>query len=129
MKDLEKVYVECSCDSDEHTLRYTFSIYDNKDQVSEDPVIYTSVYLNDWDPWYKRVWKAVKYVFGYRCKYGHWDTTSMNPMDAMKLRKLLEEFAVFVAENPECLIGKCDEEQQILVKDAQEIAFRKRKNK
>lgn len=77
-------YLECACDSDEHTLRFTLD--------KDDGEIFTSVYLNQWLPWYKRVWRALRYVFGYRCKYGHWDCTIINREGARKLRAILDEF-------------------------------------
>lgn len=77
---MERTYVECSCYSDEHVLRFTYD--------PDDKEIYTSVFLNDWEPWYKRVWKAVKYVFGYKSKYGHFDCTLIRGDEARKLRDL-----------------------------------------
>jgi hypothetical protein len=50
--------------------------------------------LNDFDPWYIRVWKAVKYVFGYKCKYGHWDTTVFDQDTTLRLKALLERSLV-----------------------------------
>lgn len=125
MRDMETVYVECACNSDEHTLRYMFSVHEWDGTPAKEPEIYTSVFLNDWEPWYKRLWKATKYVFGYKCKYGHWDCTLMKPMDAMKLRKLLEEFAVFIAKNPDCAFSSSAEDRKLLQDDGLEILNRK----
>lgn len=77
-------YLECACDSTEHVLRFTL------DRESDE--IYTDVYLNPWLPWHKRAWRALRYVFGYRCKYGHWDCTIINREGAKKLRAILDEF-------------------------------------
>ena len=66
-------YFECACYSDEHTLKF---VYDKKEQE-----IYTSVFLYDYHRWYQRLWIAIKYLFGYKCKYGHWDTFLMRPED------------------------------------------------
>lgn len=57
------------------------------DEVNGD--IYTSVFLNDYYPWYKRTWIALKYIFGYKSKYGHWDCFEMKPEDYVRFRKLL----------------------------------------
>lgn len=73
-------YIECACDSDEHTLRYVYSEEDNE--------MYTSIHLNNYQAWYKRVWVAVKYIFGYRCKFGHWDCTILDVNGAKKLKVL-----------------------------------------
>lgn len=77
-------FFECECGSSEHTLRF--------DLDREVPTLYTSVFLNDWRPWYKRVWVGIKYIFGYKCKYGHWDCWSLRESDAKDLLYLVDEF-------------------------------------
>lgn len=77
-------FIECECGSDEHTLRYTID--------AENKTIYTSVFLRHWQPWYKRVWIAIKYIFGYRCKYGHFDCTLMGPEQIDQLRKMIVKY-------------------------------------
>jgi hypothetical protein len=69
-------FLVCACYSDEHTLRFTYDLETND--------FWTSVYLNP-KPWYKRVWVALKYVFGYQCKYGAWDCFLLNPQDADRM--------------------------------------------
>jgi hypothetical protein len=32
---------------------------------------------------------AIKYIFGYQCKYGHWDCTSLGYNEAKDLRNFL----------------------------------------
>ena len=49
-------------------------------------------FLNDWLPWYKRLYRAVKYIFGYKCKYGHWDVWIMDEKDIGRLREMVERF-------------------------------------
>jgi hypothetical protein len=48
------------------------------------------VYLNQYSNVFKRVWIAIKYVFGYRSKYGHWDCFIMQSGDGQRLRALLD---------------------------------------
>lgn len=80
-------YLECACDSAEHTLRFTLDVVDN-----EFAEIYVEVQLNQYLPWYKRVYRAVQYIFGYECKYGHFDTTILNNKNIPQLKDILEEF-------------------------------------
>ena len=75
-------FFECACHSDEHTLRFTLSLDD-------DPEIYTSVFLGDYPRGWRRIWTGLKYLFGYKCKFGHWDCFIMKPEDAMRLQGLL----------------------------------------
>ena len=77
-------YVECCCGSDEHTLRFILD--------AEAEEIYTSVFLNHWEPWYKRAWKAIKYVFGYKCKYGHFDCTIIDQRNLADLKLVIQKF-------------------------------------
>lgn len=80
----EKIYLECACHSPEHTLLFTFA--------PEEKEIYTSVFLNQYRNIFKRIWIAIKYVFGYTCRYGHWDCFNMKDEDVPKLISLLEAF-------------------------------------
>ena len=77
-------YFECKCGSDEHTLRFTLD--------KNDKEIYTSVFLNQYRNVFKRIFVAIKYIFGYKCKYGHWDCWLMRDEDAQNLLKMLNEF-------------------------------------
>jgi hypothetical protein len=79
---METEYFECACFSDEHTLKFHWDADDNQ--------LYTSVYLYHYRNIFKRIWIAIKYVFGYRSKYGHWDCFIMQLKDAERLRSLLD---------------------------------------
>jgi hypothetical protein len=81
-------FYECDCGSDEHTLRFILDL-DKRETKNPDPMIYTNVYLNNWEHWYKRVWTAIKYVFGYKCKYGHWDCFILRYEDADRMIAML----------------------------------------
>ena len=80
-------YFECQCGSDEHTLKFTLCT-----EYDEPPEIYTSVFLNEWEPWYKRAWNVVRYICGYKCKYGHFDCWLMRPEDVERLKELISDF-------------------------------------
>jgi hypothetical protein len=82
MKQFDSEFFVCECSSDEHTLRF----------ILDDYCIYTDVYLNDWQNCYTRLWVGIKYIFGYKCKYGHWDCFMMNPEDIPRFRKMLDDF-------------------------------------
>jgi len=79
-------FFECRCGSNEHTLQFTYD--------KEDHEIYTSVFLNDWLPWYKRIYRAVKYVLGYKCQYGHWDCWIMDENDIDRFREMMDRFEI-----------------------------------
>lgn len=78
-------FFECICETDEHTLRFKLDTH--------DPVgLYLSVFLNQYRGFFGRVWIAVKYLFGYKCRYGHWDCTMIKLKDADRLIRLLESY-------------------------------------
>ena len=76
-------YFECECGSPEHTLQFSLD-----EELGE---IHTSVFLNNYRSVFVRIWVAVKYVFGYKCRYGHWDCWIMKKSDSSQLRMLLDE--------------------------------------
>jgi len=79
-------YFECACFSDEHTLKMTL------DADPQYPDVYTSVFLNDYQNIFKRIWIAIKYIFGYKCKYGHWDCFTLQQEDADRMINLIQEY-------------------------------------
>lgn len=80
---MKREFFECQCHSDEHTLKFI------ADEDEEDPEIFTAVFLHS-GPWYTRVLKGIKYIFGYKCRYGHWDCFIMKPEDSERLINLLK---------------------------------------
>ena len=79
-------YFECICKSDEHLLKFQF------DKDPKDPSLYTTIHLQQWRNPLKRVWTAIKYVFGFKSKYGQWDCWEIEPGDAIRLITLCQEY-------------------------------------
>ena len=107
-------FFECACGGDEHTLRF---IVDTKDKE-----LYASVYLNNYRSIWQRVWVAVKYVFGYKCKYGHWDNWILNPEDAVRLKQMLERMEEDGAGWPVAEKKSFEETTEILQQAASEAS-------
>lgn len=80
-------FFECVCMTDEHTIRFQLDATD-PDNVE----LYTSVFLNQYHGFFGRLWIAIKYLFGYKCKYGHWDCTMLKLEDADRLIALLNNY-------------------------------------
>ena len=80
MKETE--FFECDCSSDEHTLKFNYNGDCNE--------FYTSIYLNQCRNIFKRIWIAIKYIFGYKCKYGHWDCFILKEHDTNRLIDMLK---------------------------------------
>lgn len=61
--------IPCGCGNIGHHILYV------KDP--DEPEIYVYVQLAD-QPWYKRLWKGIKYIFGYKCRFGMYDELIVN---------------------------------------------------
>jgi len=86
---VENEFFVCECNSDEHTLRFMLDPGSSKPGDYAD--LGTSVFLWEWR-WPKRLWIALKYLFGYKCRYGHWDCFTLRLEDAERLRALVDRF-------------------------------------
>lgn len=81
IEDFDPQYFTCECHSPEHTLSFTLDRESNE--------IYTSVFLLEPPSIWRRIWIGIKYIFGYKCKYGHWDCFSLKQKDVYRLINLL----------------------------------------
>lgn len=81
-------FFECACEADEHILRFTL------DKDPEDPGIYTSIFLDSPYTWWRRVWIGIKYIFGYKCQYGHFGNWELRDEDVTRLRSMCNEYLI-----------------------------------
>lgn len=81
----ERHYIECACDSPEHLLRIAY--------FSDEPdEIYLDTPLNFNYSFFKRIWLAIKYIFGYRSRYGFYQEFVLTPERVIGLRDELNKF-------------------------------------
>ena len=66
---LTRKYIDCNCCSIDHLMRMT---YFTDVTANEPDLVYVEVSLVKL-PWWKRIWYAIRYVFGYQSKYGAFD--------------------------------------------------------
>ena len=88
----EHHYFDCTCQDSSHVLRFTLDL--------EEGDIWTENHLRHTNPWYKRIWLAIKYIFGYQSKYGAFDCVTLEPPDYDRLRKLLDKSEKILASQP-----------------------------
>lgn len=91
MAKLEKcveAYIKCACHSAEHVFEFLAFPPDKHDPY---PDAYLSVHLCT-HRWYKRVIYAVKYLFGYKSKYGCFDEFIVDKDTAVEFRNALDKF-------------------------------------
>ena len=61
----ESMIFICECHSYDHQAIFS------KDE--ENKQLFVSIHLNTNRNFFKRIWYAMKYVFGYKSKFGDWD--------------------------------------------------------
>jgi hypothetical protein len=78
----------CECHSTEHQIILSYS-EDTDDKGNVYPMCYAHIHLNKHGFW-QRLKHGVKYIFGYRSRYGDFDEFIFNPKDAQKLQELVD---------------------------------------
>lgn len=89
----ETHHVICECHSPDHVLQFS-----HMEDMDGDEICWTQVQLHQYRSFWKRLAVAVKYLFGYECRYGHWDCTSINVEQGKSLRDYLNR-AIEAKEN------------------------------
>jgi len=72
----------CECSSAEHQMVLHFD--DDKDLGRQ---VFVEIHLVPL-VWYKRLWHGIKYIFGYKCKYGNFEEVILSPKHARQVYDL-----------------------------------------
>jgi hypothetical protein len=83
----ERDIVICTCHSTEHQMVISYS-EDIIDWVRY-PEVYLHIHLKQKSFWL-RVRYAIKYIFGYQCRYGAFDEMIIDKKDVDKFKKIVE---------------------------------------
>ncbi|MFA5132495.1 MAG: hypothetical protein WC444_04225 [Candidatus Paceibacterota bacterium] len=89
--DWKTYTLECNCLSPEHILRFYFD--------PDDKWISMTYHLYMPDSFFKRVWYAIKYIFGHRRHFGYFSDTLLMADDIKKFKEYIDACYV-VLENP-----------------------------
>lgn len=81
----------CSCGSCEHQA--ILSYWHDEDY----PEVYLSIHLITWEGFWRRLWTGLRYAFGYKSKYGHFDEMVITPEEAKNIRDFFADVG-FLAE-------------------------------
>lgn len=84
---MEEKFIRCYCGYSEHQIILTFDPDDDKDEP-----LFLEVHLRNWRNLFRRLWPAIKYLFGYHCRDGHWDCVGINPQKAQEMIAFLDRF-------------------------------------
>jgi hypothetical protein len=89
----ESHHFDCDCSSEEHIFRVTS---ENGWDNDYPPEIHISIQLNQYRNLFKRFVTALRYFFGYECKFGHWDVVTLKHDDINRLVVLLHQHRIKV---------------------------------
>ncbi len=85
----KELFVRCICGSLDHQLVMS---WDPSEDEPQWQMLYIEIYLVSYQSFFQRLWRAVRYVFGYKCRYGNWDEMLVSPAKAVEMRQLLDKF-------------------------------------
>jgi hypothetical protein len=84
--DVEEFFL-CACHSPEHqVLLIGFASEDERERE-----LYLTIHLSQYKGFFGRLWGAIKYIFGYRSKYGDFDTWLLRPDDAERFKAAIDK--------------------------------------
>jgi hypothetical protein len=78
----------CQCHSSDHQMLLLYSDDEDKNG-NKYPMCYVHIHLNK-RPFFKRLKYGIKYIFGYKCRYGAFDEFIFDPEDVESLEKLIK---------------------------------------
>lgn len=81
-------FFECICGSNEHTLKFVLDLDENGDPRL--PELFVGIFLHN-PIWYKRIWIGVKYIFGYKSRFGHFGGYTMNFEDGRRMINMIKK--------------------------------------
>ena len=94
----QKIFI-CECNSYEHQAIFWFDKDENE--------YYITIHLVIYDNFFKRLWKGLKYAFGYTSKFGEWDEFLFKSNDIKLLKEYLKP-KHNVEEKEDILKGFCE---------------------
>jgi hypothetical protein len=79
---MKEIFV-CSCGSFEHQMYFW---------TDNDIPLYTEVHLVTHRNFFIRLWRGLRYAFGYRSRFGEWDEFLFGTEDMLKLKEFLNNY-------------------------------------
>lgn len=90
-KGMEQQLFVCDCGDVSH--QFIVSWYPDDEDWND--LLYVQVHLNQSCNFWKRLWYGIKYVLGYKCRFGAFDEILLDKNSAARLRNSLDEFVQF----------------------------------
>ena len=86
--------LECLCTSPAHVITVDLDLSGREEL--EDPTLTIAVQLSPYQPWYRRVYLSIGYIFGRRDTMwgGQWDVCMLDKNSATKLQSMIHAFQI-----------------------------------
>ncbi len=78
----EQLFI-CECRSIDHVMLFSFD--------KEDNTVYVHVRLSTYHNFFNRLWRGLKYAFGFKSRFGDFDEFLVQPDDALKMIETLSK--------------------------------------
>ena len=78
----KRFMLECHCGTIEHAWFFAEGLDDD---------LYVTSFLEE-DVWYNRIKNAIKYIFGFKCSYGHFSETILDVDSSRELVEFLQDY-------------------------------------
>jgi len=88
---IKKELLNCQCSSGNHIITFNYD--------SDDNEVYCNVYVEQNKPLHKRIWYAIKYIFGWQSNYGAYSEIILRPEDADALNDIAAHLDKVTEEN------------------------------
>jgi hypothetical protein len=85
---MKTFWADCTCGTPEHNMQFCYVPNPHED---DPPELYVNVFLVKYG-FFRRLWTAIKYVFGHKSRYGHWDGMELSRESVQELRGWLDEY-------------------------------------
>jgi len=95
------VFLSCECHSPDHTI--IIQVYDWGDNLPYKPDFIVNVQASNYRPFYKRVWAALKYIFGADLI---WNDVILQKDDIPKLQAAIDHYNKLLENNNKKAVDK-----------------------
>ena len=85
-------YINCICHSPDHLIKLQILDW-KKDQVLQDVDLVVSVHITLEASFFRRIWIAIKYIFGHYSQFGEFDEILL---DDNKTEEMIEFFEYYL---------------------------------
>jgi hypothetical protein len=84
---MKSEYFDCACSDFDDVIRF---VYEDEDDGFIE--LYLEIHLNGRISFFRRIWNAVKYIFGVKTKYGNYGNWILSYNDVDRLQAMLKKY-------------------------------------